>query len=67
MIKATAKATVAAKKLGKTSQASAKVLENLFPACSAGSKRKFDPYSESDFKAILNSTEEEFSWRMDCL
>ena len=47
MNKATAKATVAAKKLGKPSQASAKVLANLFPAYSAGSKRKFDPYSEN--------------------
>ena len=47
MDKATAKATITAKKLGKSSQASAKVLANLFPGYSAGSKRKFDPYSES--------------------
>ena len=45
--KATVKATAAAKKMGKPSQANAKVLANLFPGYSAGSKRKFDPHSES--------------------
>lgn len=47
MNKATAKATASANKLGKPSQASAKVLANLFPGYSAGNKRKFDPYSDS--------------------
>ena len=47
MSKASAMATVAAKKLGKPSQANAKVLASLFPGYSAGSKRKFDPNSES--------------------
>ena len=47
MNKATTKVTVAAKKLGKPSQASAKVLANLYPGCSAASKKKFDPYNES--------------------
>jgi len=47
MSKASAKATVAAKKLGKPSQANAKVLASLFPGYSAGNKRKFDPHSES--------------------
>ena len=43
----TIKATAATKKLGKPSQASAKVLADLFPGYSAGIKRKFDPYSDS--------------------
>ena len=47
MNKVTTKVTVAAKKLAKPSQASAKVLANLFLSSSTASKRKIDPYNES--------------------
>jgi len=48
MHKATEKPNDAAKKMGKPSQANAKVLTKLFPAYSGGAqKRKFDPNDDS--------------------
>ena len=47
MIKSSDRAKDICKKLGKPSQANAKVLANLFPACASSSKkRKFDPTDE---------------------